>query len=344
MLGWHSGDMSQSGHPTGWEDFGILGLSAAEERAYRELVRRRSVTPRELAEALGQNPAAIRRIVAVLLDNGFASWTSGRPRRLMAAPPGAAVDVIALDIERKLQRARVAATTLATEWSAAARERASDELAEIVTSRAAMSRRFEALITGATEEILGFNAEPLIERDQINVEINADALARGVTVRSIYQRSLLERPGVGQMIAELERHGERARTVDALPNKMVVVDRKTALLPVNLDVPEPAPSAALVHGPLANILANLFDEIWRRALPMKLSASVGTGDQRPNREATRLLTLLLAGMTDDAVGRQLGLSRRTVIRRVDELMRRYGVSTRLQLVWMAGHRGWIGPG
>lgn len=335
--------MSQEGHPTGREDFEILGLTAAEERVYRELVRRRSITPRELAEELGQSTAAMRRIVGVLLNSGFATWTSGRPRRLMAAPPAAAVDVIALDIERKLQRARVAATQLATEWSSAARERTADELVEIVTSRAAMSRRFEALVTGATEEVLGFNAAPIIAQDHTNIDINADALARGVAVRSIYERSLLERPGTAEMIAELERLGEKARSVDVLPTKMVVVDRRTALLPVNLDRPEPAPSAAVVHGPLASVLTSLFEEVWRRALPIRLDAPVAEVDQQPSREELRILTLLFAGMTDDAVGRQLGLSRRTVIRRVHDLMRRYGVTTRLQLAWLAGQKGWILP-
>jgi hypothetical protein len=51
--------------------------------------------------------------------------------------------------------------------------------------------------------------------------------------------------------------------------------------------------------------------------------------------------LLLAGMTDDAIGRQLGLARRTVVRRVHELMARAKASNRLQLILRAAQLGWI---
>jgi DNA-binding NarL/FixJ family response regulator len=52
------------------------------------------------------------------------------------------------------------------------------------------------------------------------------------------------------------------------------------------------------------------------------------------------LTLLLLGLTDAAAGAQLGVSLRTVQRRVAELMDEVGVTTRIQLGAEAVRRGW----
>ena len=53
-----------------------------------------------------------------------------------------------------------------------------------------------------------------------------------------------------------------------------------------------------------------------------------------------ILALLLAGMTDQALAGQLGLSLRTVQRRIRVLMDKAGVDTRIQLGWHAGREGW----
>ena len=55
----------------------------------------------------------------------------------------------------------------------------------------------------------------------------------------------------------------------------------------------------------------------------------------------RVLQLLLSGLTDQAVGSQLGLSVRTVQRRVATLMGACGVHTRIQLGLQAERRGWL---
>jgi DNA-binding NarL/FixJ family response regulator len=54
-----------------------------------------------------------------------------------------------------------------------------------------------------------------------------------------------------------------------------------------------------------------------------------------------LLKLLLLGLTDAAAGAQLGISVRTVQRRVAELMELAGVATRIQLGAEAVRRGWV---
>ena len=54
-----------------------------------------------------------------------------------------------------------------------------------------------------------------------------------------------------------------------------------------------------------------------------------------------MLSLLLAGFTDARIGKQLDLGTRTVQRRIQSLMHRAEVKTRLQLGWHAYDRGWL---
>jgi DNA-binding NarL/FixJ family response regulator len=50
---------------------------------------------------------------------------------------------------------------------------------------------------------------------------------------------------------------------------------------------------------------------------------------------------LLAGLTDHAVANQLGLSMRSVQRRIRALMDLVAAETRLQLGFHAARRGWL---
>jgi DNA-binding NarL/FixJ family response regulator len=94
---------------------------------------------------------------------------------------------------------------------------------------------------------------------------------------------------------------------------------------------------------LLDALVHLFDMVWASA--RELLPATGLAD-RPtdgiDEMDARLLTLLLAGLTDQAIAGQLGISARTVQRRVSALMARAQVATRFALGHEAARRGWFG--
>ena len=55
----------------------------------------------------------------------------------------------------------------------------------------------------------------------------------------------------------------------------------------------------------------------------------------------RLVAMLSSGMTDEAMARAIGLSHRTVQRRLADLARRVGAEGRFQLGVQAARRGWV---
>ena len=97
--------------------------------------------------------------------------------------------------------------------------------------------------------------------------------------------------------------------------------------------------ALLVHpGGLLDLLISVFDEYWANATDF-LSDSAGADSlDIVDRD---LLKLLLLGLTDAAVGSQLGISVRTVQRRIADLLGQAGVTTRVQLGAEAVRRGWV---
>ena len=60
--------------------------------------------------------------------------------------------------------------------------------------------------------------------------------------------------------------GEVARVLPGLPLKLVVVDRRTALLPLTLD--QALAQTAVIHrSTLLDAMVTLFEMFWERALP-----------------------------------------------------------------------------
>ena len=69
----------------------------------------------------------------------------------------------------------------------------------------------------------------------------------------------------------------------------------------------------------------------------------GAADGALSTEDKQLLSLLLAGLTDEAIAAHFRISVRTVQRKVHALMEMASVRTRMQLAWEAARQDWL-PG
>jgi DNA-binding NarL/FixJ family response regulator len=80
--------------------------------------------------------------------------------------------------------------------------------------------------------------------------------------------------------------------------------------------------------------------VWQDSTPLVLdNPHVEAGP--PMGQDREVLSLLLAGLTDEAIARELDVTVRTVGRRVRQLMDAAGVNTRIQLGWQASRPGWL---
>ncbi|MFF0792663.1 helix-turn-helix domain-containing protein [Streptomyces spiralis] len=319
-----------------------IGLDERHESAYRALVSVGAADVPDLARRLALAEHDTERALRRLERHGLAAQSSARPGRWVAAPPAVALGALLTQQRHELEKAELAAALLAEEYRAAAAEPAVHDLVEVVTGASAVAQRFLQIQLGATEEVCALvTGNPVVVSGTEN-EAEEQAAGRGVRYRVVVERTVLDLPdGIAQLTAALGRD-EQVRVVDQVPTKLVVADRTLAMVPLTSHTAEPA--ALVVHASgLLELLSGLFESVWRDALPLRLGAR-GIVEERPDGpDATDLevLSLLLAGLTDASVAKQLDLGLRTVQRRVKRLMELTGVTTRLQLGWQSYERGWV---
>ena len=319
-----------------------IGLDETDESAYRALVALGAADVPDLSRRLTLAERETERALRRLERQGLAAQSSGRPGRWVAAPPGVALGALLTQRRHELEKAELTAALLAQEYRASATEPAVHDLVEVVTGAAAVSQRFLQLQLGATEEVCALvTGRPMVVSGMEN-DAEEQAAGRGVRYRVVVERSVLDLPhGLTELTAALSRD-EQVRVVDEVPTKLVIADRALALVPLTSRSAEPA--ALVVHASgLLELLSGLFESVWHGALPLRLGPRGVTeeGPDGPDGTDLEILSLLLAGLTDASVAKQLDLGLRTVQRRVKRLMELARVTTRLQLGWHAYERGWV---
>ncbi|MFD1663446.1 helix-turn-helix domain-containing protein [Streptomyces caeni] len=319
-----------------------IGLDETHESAYRALVSVGAADVPDLARRLMLGEHDTERALRRLERQGLAAQSSARPGRWVAAPPRVALGALLTQQRHELEQAELTAALLAEEYRAAAGEPAVHDLVEVVTGAAAVTQRFLQLQLGAAEEVCALVTGAPVAVTGMENHAEEQAAGRGVRYRVVVERAVLDGPdGITELHTALARD-EQVRVADTVPTKLVVADRSLAMVPLTSHTAEPA--ALVVHASgLLELLSGLFESVWREALPLRLGASGVTeqGPDGPDGIDLEVLSLLLAGLTDASVAKQLDLGLRTVQRRVKRLMELTGVTTRLQLGWHAYERGWV---
>ncbi|MFE0513110.1 helix-turn-helix domain-containing protein [Streptomyces sp. NPDC058964] len=318
-----------------------IGLDETHESAYRALVSVGAADVPDLARRLTLAEHDTERALRRLERHGLAAQSSARPGRWVAAPPGVALGALLTQQRHELEKAELAAALLAEEYRAAAAEPAVHDLVEVVTGAPAVAQRFLQLQLGASDQVCALVTGDPVVVSGVDNDAEEQAAGRGVRYRVVVERSVLDLPdGIAELTAALSRD-ERVRVVDRVPTKLVIADRALAMVPLTSSA---EPAALVVHASgLLELLSGLFESVWRDALPLRLGTQGVTERQPDGPDGTDLevLSLLLAGLTDASVAKQLDLGLRTVQRRVKRLMELTGVTTRLQLGWHAYERGWV---
>lgn len=312
-----------------------VGLNEEEEALYSLLLDRPSLPLSEIAQALGKSRVHTRAIASTLETKGLLSRSTGKPVTYMPTSPELSLEGLIVRRQEELDTARLAARELEERFRRNVKRASPIDLVEAITPREAIARQAAQLQRGAKEEVLGFDKPPYVEAPPGIGEIEAELLRRGVRIRAVYELPSLERSGGMESLTAGVGAGEEARVASSLPMKLMIIDRRVALIPL---YPEPAHSvdAALIVHPssLLDALIFLWDSIWERATPVS-SAKWGdevTADGQPQLapEDKHLLMLLLAGLKAQAIARQLDMGVSTVERRTKRIMETLGAETRFQ--------------
>jgi DNA-binding CsgD family transcriptional regulator len=256
-----------------------------------------------------------------------------------------ALEVLVRAREQQLQQVRLETVRLARRFRAGRGSPSPEEIVEVVTTRDATLQRWEQLQRSARREVRSFDRPPYATNVLIN-DAERDGLAAGISFRAVYAREGLELPGRLEATQRLVAAGEQARVAAGLPVKMFLADDTMGLVPLErpgrADSADSADSALVIHSSsLLDTLSALFEAIWASAVPIRFGDNEPEAAYDDGRQRRVLLGMLAAGLTDEAIGRQLGWHPRTVQRHVRRLMTDLGAQTRFQAGLQAAKRGWL---
>ncbi|MGN6161150.1 MAG: LuxR family transcriptional regulator [Marmoricola sp.] len=192
-----------------------------------------------------------------------------------------------------------------------------------------INRFLESLVGDARYELLTAQPDGARPSDQLAQAIERDtrALDRGVSLRTLYQHSARRSSTTQSYVSEVTRRGAQVRTLDEFFKRLIVVDRRIAIVPG----PEGAAIAIAIHEPgLVSYLVDIFERSWERGTPF---VDRHEQTERAIADDVRDMTkrMLIEGHSDSASAKRMGVGIRTYANYVASLKAEYGVETRFQL-------------
>jgi DNA-binding CsgD family transcriptional regulator len=314
-----------------------LGATETEDRVYRFVATTVSATSAEIQSGTGLTAGPVRTALDGLEQRGLVSQASGDPVRYVASSPGT-VEAMISNRLRELREAQEVLDILADKRRAV-QQSGEAGVFEVVHGQQALRHHALHLLRTARSEVANMIKPPVIA-----VQSNERVLpGEGVHNRAIFETGALEAPGALDAITDGINHSGEVRVHSKLPVKMLAVDRCVALVPL---AQRDSPPVGMLIYPSAvlDALIALFEFVWDRAVTLQMidpRAGAGTADSVLSPEDRQLLSLLLAGLTDEAIAAHFRVSVRTVQRKVHALMEVANVRTRMQLAWEAARQDWL---
>lgn len=305
----------------------------------------------------------------LLIGEGFSPAQIAQARRILVErrlieevadgfevpPPEVTLPAYAAELERQARTSRAAAAGLSRLYHRS-RSRTDRLAADNLDTRAMSS--LDELHRHATRLVATANARvlQLIARSPHNDE----ALLQGrlpapdpaqplIRWDLAVDANFLEVEGALDALVARRDAGARVCLVAGVPFTAVVVDGTSAILDVSNIEPSGRGSVLLRHPPHVLAVSSVLERMVRAAIPLyarriprergSAASGSGTEDSGITSRDAQILSLLAAGASDSTIARQVGVSQRTVERRLRTIMEGLGATTRFQAGAQAVRRG-----
>ncbi|TDD03466.1 helix-turn-helix transcriptional regulator [Nonomuraea deserti] len=326
--------------------FATLGLSVDAESLYRVIMREPGLQVEELAMRIQLPPGHVHDALGELTRLGLIQPSWERPGHLHLVDPEISLTSLLASREAELLQRQQAI--------AAGRAAVNDLIAEYNGRNGAPGRAEIKYLSGLDDvrthiEVMGRECVSDVmafvdggpqTRENMEASRPQDqaVLARGVRMRSIYLESLSNDPATLAYVNWLTEEGASIRTTPVVPLRMIIFDRRVALLPVQINDTSMG-AMALRQSSVITAMCALFEKLWEGATP------IGVAPQREHdgisRQELSLLRLMADGNTDEVCARKLGISLRTERRLAADLMARLNAKSRFQAGVLATRAGWL---
>ncbi|MEE1931449.1 helix-turn-helix transcriptional regulator [Streptomyces sp. TRM 70351] len=324
-----------------------LGVDATCELVYREMLTHPGEGVAALAHRLGLSTKDVGNALHQLSSLALVRQSYELSGRQRPVNPEVAMKIL---LERqkaeleahqhRLALSRAAATQLIAEASEAMAD--PQQLGvELLVGIDRIREWLSQLATEVQDEVLTFAPDGAQTQDNMDASrpLNLALLQRGVRLRTIYLESIRSDAPTLDHVRSLIRSGAEVRTAPLLPTRMIITDRRLAMLPV--DGHDSGRGAVVFsESPTVQALHALFESVWERARVVGgAPPSAKDADLAPQDAAA--LKLLAEGHTVESIAKRLGVSPRTARRITTSLQDRLGARGRFDAGVKAVRRGWL---
>ncbi|MFE1872678.1 helix-turn-helix domain-containing protein [Streptomyces sp. NPDC059496] len=329
---------------------GKLTPEELDQRVYELALRHRQWTTAEAAGLLGASEGEVEEAVDRLERVGLLRPSPRTEAGYAAVAPEIALTRLFALEDRQLVRHQ--------EQMAHTREAISSVMRDYLGLRSPQGRSLEveALPTIEQEESFLDRVVDLARQDVWLMHVGSaptapvldemllrylGMLGSGIAVHALFLHQHARDRLMSGYLKELTQAGAQVRVAANLPQRMLIVDRDLAMVPV--DPENSARGFWGVHGTeLVPALRAVYEHCWIAATPFTVEAVADSPAQRPSVVEDVVIQMLAEGMKDEAIARRLGVSSRTLSRMISTLLDRLGVQSRFQAALELGRRGWLG--
>jgi DNA-binding Lrp family transcriptional regulator len=332
--------MTTSPVPTEVSPLGVLGFSAPQEQLYRLLLRNSGRSVGELAGLTGLPVDELREQLTRFAGAGLVELEG---EDVVARPPQEALARLVNDEARRVQSrgeqldlVRDLLPSLSADHLASTAPTGEPVTLELLEG-GDVAQLVRSLSAASSGDLLWLRPDP--QRSHPGQEIDewvSGLIRSGRRSRAIYQVDVLQH--APEIIRRRAEAGEHVRILAEVPTRLAILGSSAALISERFGVMD-GRRLVLRHHSMVAALTLMFEGLWEKAMAVPgldgQRSDDGAGGQR------LLLSQLTGGAKDEQIARALGVSVRTVRRRVADLLAELGAGSRFQAGVEAVRRGWV---
>lgn len=321
--------------------FDRIGLTNEQEALYRLLIAEPQLPLPSVARRLSLSAEAIESAVSRLESLGLIRRTPSGDS-LAVTDPEAAFELLIRDQLHGLDAVRAESARLGRQLRQAQQASNIDALIEVLVGAEAIGARWEHAQATAQQGIRMTDRPPYYAGAKIEgMNVQLRRMAEGFSYQVLYDARVLEEAYHLRRAQAAIAAGEQARVAASVPIKLAIVDESHAFVVLLSSGDAHEPTVIIVYASaLLDSLIELFDLLWVRSVALP---SQGTPrlDGVLSEDQQALIALLATGLKDEAIAHELGVTARTVRRRIQTLYDLLGVRNRFQAGVALKARGWL---
>lgn len=298
--------------------------------------------PRSVVELCGLSADpedAVTAAVTTLEARTLLVRLPGEPARYDVRHPQEGFAPMLSSQQARLRELTVLMDAYGQRYASSRRSSMSLDVVEVLTDTAEVAHRYQRMQQMAEHDFRACDRPPYVtDPDEVDGVPRRLAGVRYRVISDTRSRAF-RHPSVWEQWAAA---GQETREMADVPLKLLIADDRMALIVLD-GQDEQIRSTLVVHPSLLlNGLVAVFESLWKTAAPRDPLVAASEGeDPGLSVDDQELLSMMAAGVTDVVIARRLGMSPRTLQRRIHELMKRVGAGNRFQAGLWAARRGWL---